>query len=158
MVEGSSVRTVRGLRAFLVAVAVFMAACGGDAAPLQAAVDSISVPPKWLVAKSVVQGNGGCIALATENCPSVFRYYTADGALPELFLQAKDALVGAGFVITHERSPNCDLLTNGSPCSISATKANVQLSVDFYRAGEDVDSQGVAIADHATVRIIVRPG
>lgn len=120
------------MRAFLVAVAVLMAACGGDAAPLQAAVDSISVPPNWQVAKSVVQGNGGCIALATENCPSIFRYYTADGALPELFFQARDALVGAGFAITHERSPNCDPLTNGSPCSM-------------------------AIADHATVRIIVRP-
>jgi hypothetical protein len=136
---------------------VLVSGCGGDPARFQAAVDGLPLPSTWQVAKTVVKGgSSGCLAIDNPYCPSVTRYFTATGDLPDVFQNAKRAIVAEGFGHLEESFPNCDLDTNGAPCSITAIKGDLRMEVNLYRPGDDVDSLGISIPDHATVRIVVR--
>ena len=148
-----------GMKVLVVVLAVLIGGCGADPAPLQAAVDGLPLPPSWQVAKTVVEGgSSGCVTIANPNCPSVFRYYAVSGDLPDLFQQARTALVAEGYEGLEELSPNCDRNTDSSPCGLSATKGHIKIAVDLFRPGRDVDSLGISVPDHAIVRIIVRQG
>jgi hypothetical protein len=148
---------MRGMRALVVLLVLLVSGCGGDPAPFQSAVDGLAFPSTWEVAKTVVKGgSSGCMAVANPYCPSVTRYFTVTGDLPDLFQSAKRAIVADGFGNLEESFPTCDLDTNGAPCSITATKGDLRIEVNLYRPGDDVDSLGISKPDHATVRIVVR--
>jgi hypothetical protein len=146
-----------GMRVLVFVLAVLVGGCGGDPAPLQAEIDGLDLPATWQVAKTVVQsGASGCVTFDNPYCPSVTRYFVVSGDLPDVFQQAKGAIVKEGFGKLEEAFPHCDLNTDGPPCSMNATKGALRMEVDLYRPGKDVDSLGVSTADHATVRIVVR--
>ena len=96
------------------AFALLVAACAGDVDPYRAAVEALPFPAAWQVTKTITRGNGGetgCVQLADPMCPSVTRYYSVPGALPDLYQQARAALVQGGFGDVRDNAPNCDLLT-----------------------------------------------
>lgn len=151
------VTRMRELCVLVAAMTLLVGGCGGGSAPLQAAVDELTLPSTWEVAKTVVQGgSSGCIAIANPNCPSVTRYFVVTGDLPDLFQEARTAVVAGGFSGLEELSPECDRDTSGAPCGINATKGDIRIQIDLYRPGQDVDSLGVAIPEHPTVRVILR--
>jgi hypothetical protein len=143
-------------RAFVgLLLAFVVAGCGGDPKPDQAAIDSLSLPSSWAVAKTVVKGGSSpCVSLGDAYCPSAWRYYVPVGALPDLFQQAKQAVVAAGFTDIFEGHPACDLNTNGAVCVITASKGAVRLEINLYPVGKDVDSLGLSMPDRPTVRIV----
>jgi hypothetical protein len=142
----------------MIALLFSLAGCSGDARPLQSAMDSIVFPPSWETARTVVKsGESGCpIAIADPYCPSVTRYFVVDGDLPSLLEAAKGAIVAQGFGDVQELTPTCDRETTGALCSLDAAKGDIQIEIDLYPPGKDVDALGLAVSDHATVRIIVR--
>ena len=89
-------------------------------------------------------------------CPSVTRYYSVVGALPDLYQQARGALAEAGFGDIQDTRPSCDLLTNAAPCSITATRDGVRIEVYVFPADQDVDALGIAVPGQPTVRIVAR--
>ncbi|MBI3751573.1 MAG: hypothetical protein HY263_07960 [Chloroflexi bacterium] len=134
---------------------LLLAACGGDPKPYQAAIDSLSMPASWQVARTVVKGGSSpCVSLADAYCPSAWRYYLPTGALPDLFQDARKAVVDAGFTDLFEGHPNCDLKSNGAVCVITATRGDVRLEINLYPPGEDVDSLGLSLPDRPTIRIV----
>ena len=155
--QGRSVRLVRGLKTTIVAIALVLGACGGDVAPLQAAVDGLQLPGSWQTAKTFVKGGPSpCVDFDDAYCPSVTRYYTSEDSLPDLFEQIKQAVGAEGFEKLKEFHPDCDFNTNGAPCSLDAQKGDLLIGVDLFPPGQDVDHAGVAQPGHATVRVIVR--
>jgi hypothetical protein len=149
---------MRRIEVLVVALALLASGCGGDPAPFQAAVDGLSLPSTWQITKTVVEGGPtGCLAIDNPNCPSVFRYYSVRGDLPDLFQQAETAIVAEGYGELQELFPSCDLNTDSSPCGLTATKDDIKIAVDLYRPGRDVDSLGISVPDRAIVRMIVRP-
>lgn len=147
-----------GWRAAGAVLALVVAGCGGDPAPLQAAVDGLSLPASWAIARTVVKGGPSpCLGIGDPYCPSVTRYYLVSGALPDLFQVAKDA-VEEDFTDVQGIFPSCDLKTNGSLCSINGAKGNIHIEVNLYRPGDDVDSLGIANPDRVTIRFVVRGG
>jgi hypothetical protein len=148
---------MRGIGVLLIVLTLLASGCGGDATPFQAAIDDLPLPSSWQVANTAVKGgSNGCIQIANPYCPSVTRYYTVSGKLPDMFQEAKSAIVAAGFGHVEELFPNCDLNTNGALCSINATKGDLRMEVNLYPPGDDVDSLGISVTDQPTVRITVR--
>ena len=116
------------------------------------------MPSAWQVVKTITRGNGGetgCVQLADPMCPSVTRYYIVPGALPDLYQQARTALVQSGFGEIEDHSPNCDALTYGGPlCSLLTTKDDVLIQISLYPSDQNVDGLGIATPGQPTVRII----
>ena len=134
---------------------VLLLGCGRDPMPYRAAIDTLSLPATWQVAKTVDKGGSSpCVSLGDAYCPSAWRYYVPAGALPDLFQEAKKAAVDAGFTDLFEGHPNCDLNTNGAVCVITATKGDIRLEINLYPPGKDVDSLGLSLPDRPTVRIV----
>ena len=133
--------------------------CGRDPAPVQAAIDSLALPPAWQVEKTVLKGgSSACIQIMDLYCPSVSRYYVATGELPDLFHDVKTSALEAGFSELFEGPPNCDLHTNfvTSKCYLTVAKAGVTLEVILYLPGEYVDAPELSVPNHPTVRITAR--
>jgi hypothetical protein len=84
----------------------------------------------------------------------VTRYYSSAGALPDLYQEARSAVVASGFGSIEDIAPDCDLSTNGGRCVIIATRDAVQIEFYFFPDGQDVDALGVAIPGLPTVRVI----
>jgi hypothetical protein len=150
----------RGSLAFAIAMScgITLAACGGDVDPYRSAVDGLKLPPSWQATRTIERGSGGagCLQIADQFCPSVTRYFSISGELPDLYQQARAAIVQAGFDNIEDFAPKCDLDTNVAQCSLSATRGTVRIGVYLYPAGQDVDEQGVAISGQPTVKIVTR--
>jgi hypothetical protein len=86
----------------------------------------------------------------------VTRYYSVPGELPDLYQQARAAVVQSGFADVQDTSPNCDLITNAARCSIAAASADVRIEVYIFGPGEDPDQVGVGVLEQPTVRITAR--
>ena len=142
------------------AFALLVAACAGDVDPYRAAVEALPFPTAWQVTKTITRGNGGetgCVQLADPMCPSVTRYHSVPGALPDLYQQARAALVQGGFGDVRDFAPNCDWLTYGGPlCSLLATNGDVLIQINLYPSDENVDGLRVGIPGQPTVRIIAQ--
>jgi hypothetical protein len=147
---------MRGMRVvvLLALLVLLVSGCGGDPAPQEAAVDSLQLPSSWQTAKTI--STSGCLKISNPDCPSVARYFLVGGDLPDLFQEAKSAIVAEGFGGIQELFPKCDFNTDSAPCSLLGTKGELSIQVDLFRPGKDVDSLGISVADRATVRIIVR--
>ena len=117
-------------------------------------MDALAFPDTWSVAKTV--SKGGCIALADPMCPSVTRYMHAPGSMASALADARSAFVAAGFTETDVLSPNCDAITSGAVCTVTATKDALRADANIWPPGRDVDGQGVAQPDVLTVRIVVK--
>ena len=149
-------------RAFIVplalAFALIVAACAGDVDPYRSAVEALPLPSAWQVMKTIARGNGGetgCVQLADPMCPSVTRYYSVPGALPDLYQQARTALVQTGLGDIEDHWPSCDALTYRGPlCSLLATHGDVRIQIALYPSDENVDGLGIATPGQPTVRII----
>lgn len=143
--------------AIVLSYGLLLGACAGPVDPYRAAVDELPLPSAWHATKTIARGEGGetgCVQLANPMCPSVTRYYSVPGELPDLYQQARAAVVQSGFADVQDVSPNCDLLTNGALCTIVARGDDVQIAVNLYPAGQDVDALGIALPERPTVRVI----
>ncbi len=90
-------------------------------------------------------------------CPSVTRYFSVPGNLPDLYQQARAALAKTGFSDVQDNAPNCDWPTYGGPvCSLRATQDDVQIQINLYPSDQDVDGLGIATPGQPTVRIIAQ--
>ncbi len=142
------------------AFALLVAACAGDVDPYRAAVEALPFPAAWQVTKTITRGNGGetgCVQLADPMCPSVTRYYSVTGALPDLYQQARTALVQSGFGKIEDHWPSCDALTYRGPlCSLLTTKGDVLIQIALYPSDENVDGLRDRHSGQATVRIIAQ--
>ena len=141
----------------LLTLVLLVSACGGDPAPMQSAIDGLALPSSWQIAKAVVRGGSSpCLDVADAYCPSVTRYYTVDGDLPDLFNEARRALLEGGFGQPSELFPNCDApSTNGGLCSISGSRGDLRIRVNLYPPGRNAGVPDVAVPGQATVRITV---
>jgi hypothetical protein len=140
-------------------LAVLLLACGGDPAAMQSAIDQLSLPGNWQVAKTMVKGGSSpCVALDDPYCPSATRYYNVSGPLPDALAQTVTAVTAEGFTQVDLLSPHCDANTNGAVCSLTATRDQLKIEVNVWPPGQDVDSQGVSQPGQATVRIKIRRG
>jgi hypothetical protein len=151
----------RGTRrsALIVLLALLLTGCAGDVDPYRSAVDALAFPPAWQATKTIARGNGGeagCVQLADAMCPSITRYYSVPGALPDLYQQARAALTQSGFSDLVDNAPACDLNTNAARCSILARRDTMQIQIGLYPAGADVDALGIGVAGESTVRIIAQ--
>src|SRR5690349_9350259 len=140
--------------------AILIAGCAStDARPFVAAVDKIAIPINWAASKLVSRGSGGttdCVRVADALCPSATRYYIASGALPDVYQQARVAVIAAGFANVQDVAPSCDVVSNGPRCSFSATEGDVQLEVAVFGEGADPDGVGVGFPGEPTVRFTAR--
>ena len=142
------------------ALALAVAGCAGpDVSPYVVAVDGLVLPTTWQVTKTVSRGTGGnagCVQLADPMCPSVTRYYSAPGPLPDLYQDARSDVLAAGFGDLVDSHPECDLETNAARCSMAATHGEVRIEIYLFPDGQDVDAFGVSVPGQATVRVIAR--
>jgi hypothetical protein len=138
----------RALAALLLAV-LSLVGCR-DAKLYVAALDALPVPAAWTTAKTVTQPSTDFCA----NCPQVLRYYLATGEPKDLLEAARQAIVQAGFGSIQIGAPDCDVNDNtGLACTVTATKDQIRLQANIYRAGSDVDGLGLSQPGTSTIRI-----
>jgi hypothetical protein len=130
-------------------MALALAGCR-DTKPYTEALDLLPVPAGWTVAKTVTEPSTDmCV-----NCPRVLRYYIATGEPKDLLESARQAIVQAGFGSVQIGAPACDLNDNtGLACGFTASKDQIRLDVNVYRAGSDVDGLGLSQPGTSTIRI-----
>jgi hypothetical protein len=133
---------------WLLVTILLIGACS-NARPYEAALDALNVPPTWEVAKTVVAPSTDFCA----TCPTVSRYYLAEGELPVVLKQAEETIRQAGYTDVDTFDPNCDRISNGAVCSITARSDQVLLIAALYRSGDDVDGLGLARGGSPLVRI-----
>jgi hypothetical protein len=119
-------------------------------------MDAIAFPSSWEFGKTTIKD--GCSPLGDPYCPSVTRYVLAGEDLVSVYAEARAAVAAAGFGQIQDISPHCDGVAGGPSCGLFAQKNGARLDLNVYAPGQDVDQLGLAAADQATVRVIIRPG
>jgi hypothetical protein len=146
----------------LVVAVLFLAAlllgCGRpDASHYATLLDGLRIPAGWELVRTIIKapsgGDIGCTPFATDDCPSVARYYlvAADSAAP-IYAQGKDILTTAGFTIDREFFPTCNAPRSGPACTGLFKRNGDYADVAVFRPGEDA---GSAVAAHAGAAIVV---
>jgi hypothetical protein len=144
------------MRAALLAAvfaAVFASACGPPpVSHYETLQDGLSIPSNWERTTERVQRPGSSMTCATilPGCPRVTRYYVVSGTPTDVFPQAKQVLVTAGFTIATEYP--CAAPSQTPACSMSSTRDGDALDVNVYNPGDDPDVVG-APGDRVLVRI-----
>ncbi len=145
------------MRAILLAAlvaAVFASACGTPSvAHYEALQDELSIPTNWERTTEPVQAPGTSMTCAAvlPGCPRVTRYYVVSGTPTDVFPQAKQLLVTAGFTIGTEY-PDCAAPPQTPACSMFSTRDGDALDINVYNPGDDPDVVG-APDDRTLVRI-----
>ncbi len=141
------------------ALAFLVLGCGGrDPSPYVAALDALSLPGTWQVAQTTVKAQGasdGCVELINGQCPSVTRYFLVAGEPSEALQAANVAVAAQGFGDVQVTHPACDVESSGPPCYLTATSGDMEIDVNVYRPGDDVDRLGLSKPDETIVRMIV---
>jgi hypothetical protein len=155
---------VRRLYSLLVCVtitALVVGGCAPSVEPYVQALDALSWPAGWELARSSSAGAGGdvdCSVVANLNCPSATRYYLVREDAPDAYAQIKDALTKAGFAVDQERTPECQSAETGALCGLRAKRDDVAIDLNISPAGRDVDNLGLADPERPMVRVIARKG
>jgi hypothetical protein len=92
-------------------------------------------------------------------CPAVSRWYFVDAAPVEVYAQAEQAVIGAGFHIEQGR-PECDGKPSGSACYLIAVRDGpIRLAVFIHNPGYDIDpGKGeTLVMDRTTVVVRAEP-
>jgi hypothetical protein len=138
---------------------VLMLGCGGpEPSHYVAILEDLKVPDSWELARTIVKapsgGDIGCTPAATDDCPSVSRYYIVptDSAV-EVFAQGEDLLKAAGFKIDREFFPTCDAPPSGPACSATSKRDSDFADVGVFRPGDDAGSV-VTARDGAAIVVI----
>jgi hypothetical protein len=122
----------------LAVMCLALAACGNYPTfdELGADFDALRVPAGWRLADTLTNGPGGdieCVPqLSTPGCPKVIRYYVAQGSPLEVYEQAAEMVVAAGFAIDAAPNRPCDRWPGTSLCSAHAIANDRRLWVQVW--------------------------
>ena len=76
-------------------------------------------------------GDQKCDPLVNAGCPGVIRYYLVDGLPVNVYKAARDAVIGAGFVIDREFDPEaCDAPPSAPACGFFASRDSDRIRVN----------------------------
>jgi hypothetical protein len=145
--------------AALVLPAILIMGCGGpEPSHYSAILDGLNVPNTWEVVQTVVKaptgGDIACTPAATDDCPSVSRYYVvATDSAVAVFAQGEDLLKAAGFKIDREFFPACDAPRSGPACSASSKRGSDFADIGIFRPGDDAASV-VAAREGAAIVVV----
>src|SRR6478752_4710666 len=129
------------MRAALLAAsfaAAFVSACGPPpVSHYEALQDELSIPTGWERTTERVQAPGTSLSCPTilPGCPRVTRYFVASGTPTDVFPQAKQILVTAGFTIRTEY-PDCAAPPQSPACSMFSIRDGDALDVNVYNPGD----------------------
>lgn len=147
------------IAAFVLPVVVLLG-CRPDASHYAAVLDEVRIPATWEFVTTVVNapsgGDIGCTPYATDNCPSVSRYYfvPTDSALVA-YEEAKGLVAAAGFVPVKEHFAACDAPPTGAACGESTKRDDDFLDVGVFRPGENA---GLVVRARQGAAIVVLTG
>ena len=148
----------RSGRLVALSLAAMVLGCGGPTATdFEAILDEVDLSVWRLAHTTVTSTDTGCIRALNPYCPSVFRYYLAEERPADSFAVVKAAMVAAGFVMSEEQHPECDVQSSGPACSMSATRNGARVDVNVHEPGDDVDGLGIESDGQSIVRIVIRP-
>jgi hypothetical protein len=139
-------------------LAGLLAACAGsDPTHYATVLDGLKIPSGWQLVRTVVKaptgGDIACTPAATDDCPSVARYYLAPAdSAPAVYSEGKDILGAAGFTISRELFPACDAPESGPACTALAQHASDFADVAVFRPGDDA---GSVVSAHPGDAIVV---
>jgi hypothetical protein len=146
--------------AAVVLPAVLLLGCGRPGPSHYATVlDEVQIPATWEFVTTVVKapsgGDIGCTPYATDNCPSVARYYfvPTDSALAA-YGEAKELVTAEGFVLIKEHFAACDAPRTGAACGESTKRNDDFIDVDVFRPGDDA-GQVVPARNGAAIVVLV---
>jgi hypothetical protein len=135
-----------------------MGCSGPEPSHYSAILDGLNVPDTWELVQTVVKAPSGgdiaCTPAATDDCPSVSRYYVVrtDSAVA-VFAQGEDLLKAAGFQIDREFFPACDAPRSGPACSATSKRDSDFTDIGVFRPGDDAASV-VAAREGAAIVVI----
>jgi hypothetical protein len=118
-------------------------------------IDKIPIPQGWQLVHTQNADpavDDGCSRLFP-SCPSVMRWYLADGEPSDLYPPSKQLLRDAGFSIRQEIAPDCDTPPSAAACGLVADAGEDVVRINLFNAGED--PAGLGIADPARSLVLV---
>jgi len=133
----------------VVVVCLALAACGNSPSfdEFGSDLDKLALPDTWQLAGSVTYGRGGDIEcepiVGSPFCPNVSRYYVAEGTTRDVYDQAADMVVGAGFTLELTGRDPCDRLEGMSLCSVQGVTDDRKLWVQVWPP--DAEFTGIQI-------------
>jgi hypothetical protein len=147
--------------AALVLPAVLALGCGRPGASHYAAVlDELKIPPTWEFVTTVVKapsgGDIGCTPYATDDCPSVARYYfVPTGSAVDAYAEAKTLVGTEGFELDKEVFAACDAPPTGPACGESTKRGDDFIDIGVFRPGDDA---GLVVSAREGAAIVVITG
>lgn len=140
----------------LLAAAVLFAGCytGPGVDHYAAILDELAVPGGWNLVRTEVRAPDAeisCDPFFGGSCPSVTRFYLAEGEPLALYEAAQGAVTAAGFRIDRELIASCDGSPTGPSCSFESMRDQDQIRISIFRSAGDAGLDNVPASAAAIV-------